>query len=344
MSAARLQRAINDAIERLELELSDLVVYTEAATGPFAATAALAAAAGARKVVAIARDWASVPAHEAIRETQAIAATLGVVQQINIATERRDSDLAAADVVTNLGAVRPIDRRAVMALKPTAAIAYMREAWELRDDDVDLRACRERGIPVFATDEHHPDVGVFDSCGVLALSLLLQGGVDVGRARIVVLSGDAFGPTIADCLGKLGARVVVAASAAACHELLPGADALVVADFTSPAPLVAPGGPLEPATLATLVPGLTVIAFAGGVDATALGRVGLQCIPREGSAPRRMGRTLADLGPRPVVDLHAAGLKVGAAAARGRRAGLTGGALAEYVCRLAPAAVMTAGG
>jgi len=87
-----------------------------------------------------------------------------------------------------------------------------------------------------------------------------------------------------------------------------------------------------------------VIAFAGGVDATALGRVGLQCIPREGSAPRRMGRTLADLGPRPVVDLHAAGLKVGAAAARGRRAGLTGGALAEYVCRLAPAAVMTAGG
>jgi hypothetical protein len=34
-----------------------------------------------------------------------------------------------------------------------------------------------------------------------------------------------------------------------------------------------------------------------------------------------MGKTLADLGPKPVIDLHAAGLRVGEVMARARLAG-----------------------
>ena len=337
--AGRVERLVREAIERLALDLSGLTIYTEAATGPFAVTAPLAARAGAERVIALARPWGGRSAIEVGRETTDVARALGVAPEVSVVTERRADDLAAADVVTNLGFVRPLDRALVSALGPTAAIAYMREAWETRDGDVDLDACRERGVPVFATDEHHPDVRVFDACGLLALKLLLEAGVDVGAGPIVVVSPDPFGPAIADCLGKLGARVAVVPSIRAALERLPGADALVIADFAAIAPIIGEGGvPVE--IVAERAPGIAVVAFAGGVDGAGLGRAGVRCVPAEGCRPGRMGRTLADLGPRPVVDLHAAGLKVGAAAARGRRAGLAGRALADHVRQTSPAMEM----
>jgi hypothetical protein len=304
-------------------------------------TAPLAARAGADRVVALARPWGGRDAADVGRETAALAAALGVASRVAVVTERRPDDLAAADVVTNLGFVRPLDRALVTVLGPAAAIAYMREGWETRDGEVDLQACRERGVPVFATDEHHPDVRVFDACGLLALKLLLEAGADLGAGPIVVVSPDPFGPAIADCLGKLGARVGLVASIGAALDRLPGAEALVVADFTAATPIVGPGG-LPPAAIAERAPDLAVVAFAGGVDGPGLIRAGVRCAPAEGGRPGRMGRTLADLGPRPVVDLHAAGLKVGAAAARGRRAGLQGRALADHVRQTSPAMEMPA--
>jgi hypothetical protein len=337
VTTARLARLIREAVHRLTLDLSGLHVYTEAASGPFAITAPLAALAGAEHVVALARPWAERSAPEVGRETVTLAEALGVAGHVTVVTARDPADLARADIVTNLGFVRPIDRAAVAMLKPTAVVPYMREAWEVRADDVDLAACRERGIAVFATDEHHPDVRVFDACGVLAVKLLLEAGIDVGGGLILVASPDPFGPAIADTLGKLGARVGLVPSVAQCVSRLPEADALVVADFTARAPLVADGTDLEPRSIARLAPDIAVVAFAGGVDGAALAAAGIRCMPADGCRPGRMGRTLADLGPRPVVDLHAAGLKVGAAAARARRAGLTGAALVEEVCRTSPA-------
>lgn len=335
----RLERLMAEAIERLGLNLQGLIVYTEAAAGPFAVTAPLAARAGAERVIALARPWQGLSASEIGQETQELANFLSVGSRITVVTERSLADLATADIVTNLGFVRPIDREVVMVLKPTAAISYMREAWEVREEDVDLSACRERGIAVFATDEHHPDVCVFDSCGLLAVKLLFEAGVEVSGSVVVVVSGDPFGPIIADFLKKLGAQVHLVSTADAANylELLPQADALIMADFRIPGWLIGFGGVIEPSVLAKWTPGLVVVAFAGGVDGAMLGRLGVRCVPGEGSRAGHMGRTLADLGPRPIINLHAAGLKVGAAAVHGIRLGLTGQALAEHVCRMSPA-------
>ena len=59
MNAANLVRArrlIDQAIAKLELNLSDLMVLTEAATGNFIYTPLIAAIAGAKQVLAITRD------------------------------------------------------------------------------------------------------------------------------------------------------------------------------------------------------------------------------------------------------------------------------------------------
>jgi len=336
----RVGRLVHEAVERLALDLSGLVVYTEAGTGAFAVTAPLAAVAGADHVFALARPWGGMGARDVGRDTAALAAELGAGARVEVVDRRETAHLARADVVTNLGFVRPIDRAVVMALKPTAAVPYMREAWEVRADDVDLAACRERGIAVFATDEHHPDVRVFDACGLLAARLLFEAGIEILGSVVVVLSGDRFGPTIADCLRRLGAEVRLAGPADGDAALVAGADAVVVADFTAPGWIVGRGGLLDPALLARSAPGVAVVAFAGGVDASAVREAGLRCVPEEGSREGRMGRTLAHLGPRPVVDLHAAGLKVGAVAARAARQGLRGAALAAHVRRHAPAMEM----
>lgn len=339
---SRLARLVPAAVERLGLDLSGLVVYTEAGTGAFAATAPLAAVGGAEHVFALASTWGGRDARAVGRETAALAAELGVASRVEVVEQRELAHLARADVVTNLGFVRPIDREVVMALKPTAAVPYMREAWEVRPGEVDLAACRERGIGVFATDEHHPDVRVFDACGLLAARLLFEAGIEILGSPVVVLSGDRFGPTIARCLSRLGAdvRLLEPAAAAGADALVAGADALVVADFRTPGWIVGPDGLLEPSRLARQAPDLAVVAVAGGVHGTAVRAAGLRCVPEEGSRAGRMGRTLAHLGPRPVIDLHAAGLKVGAVTARAARQGLRGAALADYVRRHAPAMEM----
>ena len=49
----------------------------------------------------------------------------------------------------------------------------------------------------------------------------------------------------------------------------------------------------------------------GDVDVESLLEVGIYCVPEHSIGSRRMTKTLAELGSKPVIDLHTAGLKVG---------------------------------
>ena len=86
-------------------------------------------------------------------------------------------------MVTNSGHVRPIDRRMVGWMKPGSVVPLMYERWELRPGEVDLDACRERGVRVAGTNERHPNVDVFSYLGVQAVKLLVDAGVAVYRSR-----------------------------------------------------------------------------------------------------------------------------------------------------------------
>jgi hypothetical protein len=98
--------------------------------------------------------------------------------------------------------------------------------------------------------------------------------------------------------------------------LLESADALVVADYTREDVIVGRGGDLSAEELSRLAPGVAVVQFAGRVDVRELTARGIAVHPCVELEARRMAKTLAALGPRPVVELHAAGLKVGELAAR----------------------------
>ena len=242
----------------------------------------------------------------------AFATFCGVPGRVDVTTSKTADTIGKADIVTNLGFVRPIDRATVEMMKPRSVVALMCEAWEFRDGDLDLEACSEKGIAVVATNEDYPGLEVFDFSGPLCMKLLFDAEIEVYKSRLAIVSTDKFGVVIEKSLRRNGADVTrfESLSKPEVEGFLATADALIVADYCSLELFIGQGGQMEPERLRHVAPGIVVIPFAGRVDARALRRVGIWCLPRAGEEPMRMARTFAHLGVKPVVDLHCAGLKV----------------------------------
>ena len=64
----------------------------------------------------------------------------------------------------------------VSLMKPTAVVPLMYESWELRHTDVDVAACRRRGLRVAGTNERHPEVAIFEYLGLVVLKAMLDAG------------------------------------------------------------------------------------------------------------------------------------------------------------------------
>jgi len=315
----RLVKLINDALSFLKLDLTGFTVLTEAASGPYVVTPIIAALSGAERVIALTRDSRFASAANVIAQTETLGALSGAKGNIEIHTGHSPDLFAQADIITNLGFVRPIDGETVAAMKPSAVIPLMCEAWEFRPGDVDLKACRGRGIPVLGTNEDYPGLEVFSYSGWLCLKMLFEAQIEVHKSRVLIVSSDKFGRVIERLLSSAGVAVRLFTDLREVdEEQLSRADALVVADYSREDVIIGPTGDLALNKLARLNRSLTVIQLAGRVDTHGLTENGITVYPGGALDARRMAMTLAELGPRPVVELHAAGLKVGEIALRER--------------------------
>jgi hypothetical protein len=298
---------MNASIGRTALDLSNRVVLTEIASGPYIVTPVLAALSHATRVFAVARDSRFGTADELSAETISLAKLAGVDSRLSIVREKTRAIVSAADIVTNSGHVRPINREMVSWMKPTAVVSLMYEAWEFRASDVDLNACREHGIVVAGVNERNPAVDVFSYLGIMAVRLLLDAGVSVYGSRILVLCDNPFAPFIEKGLRNAGAGVEVDASFAR-RPAAGQVDAIVVA--------LKPGdGPVLEAVavkaLARAFPGAVLVQFWGDLDRAALREAGVSFWPPEDPGPGHMGILPSAVGPEPIVRLQTGGLKVG---------------------------------
>jgi hypothetical protein len=308
----RLVSLMKAAIRRLGLELDRYAVLTEAATGAYAVTAVLAALAGAR-VFALANATRYASADEIEEATLGLAETAGVRDCIELIYEKSPAILGRIDVVTNSGQVRPIDRTMVSQLKSTCVVPLMYEAWEYRVADVDLDACRSRGIVVAGTNEQHPAVDVFSFLGMLAVRQLHDAGIAVHGSNIVSLCDNDFAPFITRGLQGCGAKVSQARHLTQ-HVLTPPCDAIVVA-------LKPADGVVLTAADADLLrkhaPGTVVVQYWGDVDRKALAQASIPVWPPQEPLAGHMAVLPSAIGPEPIVRLQAGGLKVGELLARG---------------------------
>ncbi len=299
----RLIRLMEDAIARCNLKLEGLQVLTEAATGAYVVTPILAALAGAKKVYAIARNSRYGSAEDATLLTYALARKRRLEGRIEVVQTASDEILQEVDIVTNSGHVRPIDAGKIAHLKSSAVIPLMYEGWEFRESDVDLAACRARGIRVGATNERHPAVDVFSYLGCMAMKLLMDAGVSVYQANLLLICDNDFAPYIERTLVAAGARVHTCPNV---PEQLGRFDAVLVSSTPQENTALSH---VEMERIAHSSPGAVIAQFFGDLDRRALERLGLPVWPEIEPARGHMGILPSAIGPDAIVRLQTGGLK-----------------------------------
>ena len=311
----RFANAISAIVKKIGLDLHGLHVLTEAATGPYMSTPVIAAFAGAN-VVAFTKATRYGSVAHVRRETMALAKTLRIERQIEIIEELTPQRISSADIVTNSGHLRPIDAAFIVQMKPGAVIPLMYENWEFRSGDVDITACRARGIPLAGTNERHPHIAVFDYLGLAALYGLIQCRVPPMHSRLLLVADNPFVGYVAKTLLGCGAQLEILGGNDVPPEMnsmkrsvdAPGQyDAVIVAE-PGLRPII--GRPGE-ARYNTKQIGrfFALVQIYGDVDRDSLGPV-VYC-PQEEPLRGHMGINLSQLGPEPVIRLQAGGLKVG---------------------------------
>jgi hypothetical protein len=180
----------------------------------------------------------------------------------------------------------------------------MFEAWELREGDIDMAACRARGIPVVGVNERHVTIDVFAYLGPLCVHALHAAGLPVYGNRVALLCDNHFAPSMRQALAGAGAEVACYADA----ETLPSAewDCVVVALRPGPEPRI---DAAAAAGLARKAPGATLLQFWGDIDRDALRAQGLHAWPPHPPQRGHMAVLLSDIGPDAVVRLQAGGLR-----------------------------------
>jgi hypothetical protein len=314
----RVRSLIEDAIRFSSLDLSGLVVITEAASRNYVVTPVIAAMAGAR-VYAVTSDSVYGKASDVEEITYNFAEFCNLRDKLEVIFEKRKEIVSKANIVTNLGFLRPINREFVDMMHADGVIVCLCEAWEVRKEDVDVDYCRKKGIPVMAVEEDYPQLTVFDFCGALCAKMLFELEIEIFKSKIVVVSRDRFGKTIEKYLKAYGADVYLVETLKPENRMyLKDCDALVTADYTGMGTLIGNTAHITAQELAQLSRRISVIQVAGDVDIEEIDKYGIPCFPEKRVGVHRMGMTLADLGPKPVIDLHCAGLKVGEVLARAR--------------------------
>lgn len=323
----RIHLLMRDAIRKFKLDLTKLNVLTEAASGYYMLTPLIAAMAGAKNVYALTKDSSYGKSSDISEATLAAAGRLGIRSRIKILYSREAPEISQADVVTNLGHVRPLDKEFLRRLKTTAAIPLMWEAWEYRPEDIDLSECRRIGIPVLATNEEHRYLRTFDYVGHLTLKLLFEAGIEVFGSKIIVLGDRKFADKAVRSLRLMGSEVkrihsgkLHIAHSAPMRSFISECAAIVVAEHVCRHQLIGPKSPIRAGFLRRLNPGITIVHIAGNVGKDIKASC-IRCYPKQPAKAGHMSFTTDYLGPRPLIDLHTAGLKIGEAMARSRLKG-----------------------
>jgi len=298
----RIQRIIIETIERLELNLEGLTVYTEAASGHYIYTPIIGALAGA-KVFAFTKD--SVYGYAAVNKQKLVELSkqFDVFNRIEIVFEKKGMQIHQADIVTNSGLLRPINQQFIELMKPGSVIALMYEAWERRESDIEIDVCRKKGIKVVGVNEDHSLVDVFRYVGILAVKLLLESEIEVYKCNIGILSSDKFGKAIGKYLERCGAQVKKSNSLS--ELLIDQLDAVIYSSYNR-------NIKFDSASLRFMRDnGIRIIQFLGipAPDYQSIKRFGIDISPDKPVPSNAMSFTFSSLGPKPVIELHAAGLK-----------------------------------
>jgi hypothetical protein len=331
----RCEKFIKSRIALFNLDLSNLTMYTELGSGNYAFTCIIAAMANAKKVYAISQTSRFGTFENNLSDLECISRARNIPNirdKIEVVNEKRREHLQEADIVTNSGFVRPIDKNTVSMMKTTAVIPLMYETWEFREDDIDLDFCRSRNILVLGTNEECPPMDIMRYGGFLVSKLMFECGLGTHKDKILVFGSGRLGNNIAHfmrvngidfrwislddnireenkrCLSKIDDI----------RRELSKFDAVVIGEHYLNVEIIGKNGIIKTEELSEKNPLIQIIHVCGNVDINDIKKHGLKIYPEPVMPFGYMTASSDYLGPKATIELNIAGLKVGEIMARNR--------------------------
>ena len=342
MNNFRARKLMRDIIQKERLCLKGLTVFTEAATGPYKYNAIIAALSGADKVYALANDSKFASKNEVQRITMEEASASQVQNVVEVIFNKDISTVGKSDIFTNSGFVRPINTKMVSMMKPTAVVSLMWESWEFRESDIDIEACKRKQILVLGTHESSANNDMYGYSGYLAMKLLFDLGLEGYKTNTLLLGGYySLGEQIYNHFKSLNMEIAWFSKdnlRSRRYEELEEMyvengsliDVIIVAEHSFAGILIGKNGLLTPDLIKNVNPGTKIGVISGIVEGNELCKYDIDYIPKDIRPFGFMSYQAYDLGPRPVLELFAAGLKVGETMARARLSGMNVEQAAEH--------------
>jgi hypothetical protein len=318
-------------VEALQLNLKDKTVLTEAATDAYIVTPILAAIAGA-KVFAFTRNTRYGKPEDVFAATKKLAGTFHKFPlDIQYADQLTPDIIAQADIITNSGHLRPLNKNMLVHAGDSLVIPLMYEAWEWRSADMDIEYIRQRGFKIGATNERHPEVDVFNYLGDMALKQIFDAGICPYGNKFVLLCNNDFGPFIAKVLSRVCNGVAIIDKDEnrdryqknqvdwiggfpdfKIPDSYRNAEAVIFTAYPFDQEWIGENTPINPEQLQSQLSDPYIIRYAGDLNETALNNKGVRYFPNHVQSGH-MGILPSAVGYDPIIRLQSGGLKVGEA-------------------------------
>lgn len=332
MNYDRVLNIIFRLIEDICLDLSGLNVLSECASGPYALTAVMIHKAGGQSFN-VGKDSIYGSFKENHLTIQNILKLIDVDDAKFYKDEFPQEIWSNADIIPNLGFIRPINKMKIKLLKRTAVIPLMWETWEFRHTDIDLEECIKQEIPVIGTNESNK-IDLFGYNGFFALKLLFKLGLEVYHNTILILGSGKTASSIVDLFDKLdlnyewfsmnGGEEDIRSQKYENLKLIykmESIDSILIAEHLHNIELIGNDVQINFIDLKREYPGVSVGHICGNIDLNNLKESGIPFFPKEIKPFGHMSYQAFELGPRAVLELNALGLKVGEIAVKQRLSG-----------------------
>jgi hypothetical protein len=316
-------KLIINAINNFNLSLKGLSVLTEAASGNYKWGPIIAAQANA-KVIAFARNSVYSSVRNIKSEINGLAKKLNLSNNIKIVTKLNSRLINNADIITNTCFLRPLDKNKLKYCKNTVVIPLMWETWEYRENDLDLSYCHKNGIPVLGTNESHPYLNTISYLGPVVKKLLLEKNIEIFKSHIGIVGKGKFANAITKSLLSEGSSCYnVTAFNKHDKNILAKCDALILADHESDTLYIGEKGEITGTEIKNINSDLLIIHISGKIDSHHLKTSGIKYYPEKIAPPHYMSVATDYAGPKPLIDLFTAGLKVAELLSKFRKKGLS---------------------
>jgi hypothetical protein len=312
----RANHLINEINSQLQLDLTGLTILTDVGSNYYSFLPIIALKANAKKIFVWCSDSQYGEAAHIIAEFKNIISDLRLdTSRFEFALNSKPGNqINAANIVTNSFHIRPIDKQFISQMDKDAVISLMYEKWELRPEDVDVDSCKLNNIRVAGTSENHKSLLIFNAAGNLAQKMIYEAGLEIWQNKIFVWSNDHFGEVITNSLKNAGASEVnCSTNISALRSKLRNLDVLFLADYLESRNYFGEdqNSLFNIKDFVELNPNIAIVHLYGEVKHELLMKHNVKIYPQFDGKAQKMSFTLGHLGLKPIINLQAAGLKVG---------------------------------